>query len=384
MGDGQDGKAKTQQNSGYKDKPWIPRFWDGICVRGWFRLLLKNRFVITPSRIAMALIITGLSFFNLFTWIVEKALFGRKIDRTPIDEAPIFVVGHWRSGTTMLHELLVLDPRHTFADTFACFCPNHFLVSAWFLKPLVSILLPAHRPMDNMATGWDYPQEDEWAICNMGLGSPYLTLAFPNHPPQDQEYLDFRGVPAKDRERWKQGLLWFLKCLTFRNAKRIVLKSPAHTSRVRVLLEMFPKAKFVHIVRDPCVLFPSTVNLWKRLYRDQGLQIPKYEGLDEHVFQTLTRMYETFERDRELIPSNQLCEVRYEELTADPIGQMRRVYDRLELGGFEAALPAIEAYFSEKKDYKKNRYEMTPELRAEITRRWASYVRKYGYESKSQ
>ena len=96
-------------------------------------------------------------------------------------------------------------------------------------------------------------------------------------------------------------LIWFLKCVTVRNPGRIVLKLPPHTCRIRVLLEMFPQAKFVHIVRDQYVVFPSTVNLWKRLYRDEGWQLPKYRGLDDHVFKTLTRMYEAFERDRELL-----------------------------------------------------------------------------------
>ena len=178
--------------------------------------------------------------------------------------------------------------------------------------------------MDNMAAGWDRPQEDEFALCNMGVPSPYLTIIFPNRPPQCQEYLDFRGVPAPALERWKRALHWFLKCITLRNPKRIVLKSPAHTCRIGTLLEMFPKAKFVHIVRDPYVIFPSTINLWKRLYRDQGLQMPTYDGLEEHVFQTFTRMYDTFERDRHLIGPGQFCEVRYEELIADPVGQMRR------------------------------------------------------------
>ena len=87
----------------------------------------------------------------------------------------------------------------------------------------------------------------------------------------------------------------------------IVLKSPPHTCRIRTLLEIFPKAKFVHIVRDPYVLFPSTVNLWRRLYRDEGLQVPRYEGLEEHVFKTLTRMYEWLEHDRRLIGAGQFA-----------------------------------------------------------------------------
>ncbi len=233
--------------------------------------------------------------------------------------------------------------------------------------------------MDNMLAGWDHPQEDEFALCNMGVPSPYLTNAFPNHPPQYPEYLDMRGVSTADVVRWKRSLLWFLKCITLRNPKRIVLKSPPHTARIRTLLELFPKAKFVHIIRDPYVLFPSTVNLWRRLYRDQGLQVPKYEGLDEHVFKTLTRMYDAFERDRELIGAGQLCEIRYEELVANPIAEMRRVYEELDLGGFEAVQPAIEKYFAGQKDYKTNRYEMTPELHAEITRRWTAYIERYGY-----
>jgi len=233
--------------------------------------------------------------------------------------------------------------------------------------------------MDNMVAGWDHPQEDEFALCNMGVPSPDLTSVFPNRPPRYQEYLDLSGVPAPDLARWKRAFLWFLKCITLQNPKRIVLKSPPHTARVRTLLEMFPRAKFVHIIRDPYVIFPSTVNLWKRLYRDEGLQVPTYAGLEEHVFKTLNRMYEAFERDRKLIGPDQFCEVRYEELVADPIEQMRRVYAELELGDFDAVRPAIEKYFAGQKDYKTNRYQMTPELHAEITRRWTTFIEQYGY-----
>ena len=41
--------------------------------------------------------------------------------------------------------------------------------------------------------------------------------------------------------------------------------------------------------------------------------------------------------------------------------------------------PAIEKYFAGKKAYKTNRYEMTPELHAEITRRWTAFIEQYGY-----
>jgi hypothetical protein len=381
MDTGKQGKPKEQAMGGYKDRPWIPRFWDGMSTWGWIGLMARNRFAIAPHRIGMAVIVFIVSIFNFILWAIQTLIFGRRIARTALKNDPIFVIGHWRSGTTLLHELLVLDHRHAFPDTFACFDPNHFLISGWFFKPLLKILLPSRRPMDNMPAGWDRPQEDEFALCNMGVRSPYLTIVFPNRPPQDQEYLDLEGLPEKAVERWKSKLLWFLRCLTYRQPKRMVLKSPAHTCRIRVLLELFPKAKFVHIVRDPYVIFPSTVNLWKRLYKDEGLQSPKYRGLEEHVFQTFERMYKVFERDRRLIGPGQLSEVHYEDLIADPIAQMRRIYTDLQLGDFEAVRPAMETYMAGQKDYKTNRYEISPENRAEIRRRWEKYLMKYGYQA---
>ena len=248
----------------------------------------RNRFAVSPLRIAMAADHRRIGCINALCWFSRSLLFGRKIDRTEIKDDPIFVIGHWRSGTTLLHELLVLDPRHTFPDTYACFCAQPF--SGVGLVHEAAVEVPACRRSGRWTTwlaGWDHPQEDEFALCNMGVPSPYLTIAFPNRPPQYQEYLDFGGLSAASVARWKRALLWFLKCITLRNPKRIVLKSPPHTCRIRTLLETVSQGEVrPHCPRSRTCIFPSTVNLWKRLYRDQGLQMPTYEGLDEHVFET--------------------------------------------------------------------------------------------------
>ena len=378
------GKKVNDGTTGYKDRPWIPRFWDGMICSAWFPLLARNRFDVHLRRWGMAGIISVLALLNSKLAFIQSLLMGRRVRETELKDDPIFILGHWRAGTTLLHELLVLDERHTYPNTYECFAPNHFLLSGRFLPPLLRFLLPDRRPMDNMAAGWGRPQEDEFALCNMGIPSPYLTSVFPNRAPQYPEYLTLDRVNAQDLQRWKDGLLWLLKCLAVRSGnKRIVLKSPPHTCRIRVLLEMFPNARFVHIVRDPVVVFASTVNLWKRLYRDQGLQMPNYADLDERVFQAFSEMYEVFERDRHLIPANRYFEVRYEDLTKDILGQMRQLYDRLELGGFEAALPTMTEYVAGQKDYKTNRWEIAPELRAEIVRRWRPFFDKYGYPTEA-
>ena len=178
-----------------------------------FLFVGANQFAVSLICVAMVAINCALGLINSLLWLLEVALYGRKINRTKLAQDPIFVIGHWRSGTTLLHELLVRDPRHTYPDTYACFAPNHFLISSWVIKPCLKFLLPSRRPTDNMAAGWDHPQEDEFALCNMGVPSPYLTIAFSNHPPQCQDYLDLRGLSEAALNRWKSACFGSLSAL---------------------------------------------------------------------------------------------------------------------------------------------------------------------------
>ncbi len=357
---------------------WVARFWHGMLLGSWIALVRRNGVRISFTRWPLAFTITCAAVLNSLLRPLQEYLFRRHLERIQIKDAPIFIVGHWRSGTTLLHELLVLDARYTFPTTYECLAPNHALMSAWLVTKF-KFLLPRRRPMDNMATGWDRPQEDEFALCNMGLPSPYLTMAFPNEPPQYPEYLTLEGLSDGELGRWKAGLEWFLKRVTLRDPKRIILKSPPHTGRIKTLVELFPDARFVHIVRDPYALYGSTVKLWKTLYKFQGLQEPKHEGLEEYVFSCFEKMYDCFERDRPLIDPARFFEIRYEDLVANPIQQMRNLYEHLGLGEFETALPKLQAYFKDAEDYRTGTYQVPDSLRHEIDRRWGPHMRKYGY-----
>jgi hypothetical protein len=362
-----------------RTKEWAPRIWEGFDFLAWLRLLVRNRFAVHWSYWYIALIITFVSLLHTLLRYVQEACYGRRLSRTPIRDQPIFIIGHWRTGTTFLHELLCLDERHAYPNTYECFDPNHFLLTESLVTSWLRFLMPSRRPMDNMAAGWERPQEDEFALCMLGQPSPYLTIAFPNHGPQYPEYLDLEGLSPRAIARWKKTYLRFLQRLTFKNAKRLVLKSPPHTCRVRVLLEMFPDARFIHIVRDPYVVFPSTVNLWKSLYRQHGLQKPTYAGLEEHVFVTFNRLYERLEQSRHLIQPSRLYELRYEDLVRDPVGVLRSVYTKLELGGLEEFLLRLEDYLAKLNGYETNRYDLSAERRAEVGRRWGAVISRYGY-----
>ncbi len=359
---------------------WSPRLWHGADLYAWLRLLVRNHAAVHPPYWHIAAVATAASLMNSTLRLLTDAAYGGRIERTPIREVPLFIVGHWRTGTTLLHELLILDPRHNFPTTFQCLVPHHWLLTEHVFPRLFWFLMPSHRPMDNMETGWNRPQEDEFALAVLGQPSPYLTIAFPNHPPQDQEAFDLERLSPRARAAWKRGFLHFLRGLTFKDPRRLVLKSPTHSFRIKTLLELFPDARFVHIVRDPHVVFSSTVNLWKSLYRNHGLQTPTFAGLEEHVFETFSRLYAKLEEGERLVAPGRFHELRYEDLIRDPEGQMRLLYDRLGLDGFDAALPRIRQYLQDHAGYQTNRYpSLTPELRAEIGRRWGAVIERYGY-----
>lgn len=374
--------SSTKKNtSGYGNKfPWYtPTIWVGGRLSGWLRLLARNRWRVSPSRWHLVLINTLGCAVNSVLALVERVVYGPRVRRTPVPRDPLFIIGHWRTGTTLLHELLILDPRHTYPNNYHCMAPNHFLLTERWFTRLFRFLMPKHRPMDNMAMGWEKPQEEEFALCNLGLPSPYLTIAFPNHPPHDGAYFRVEEVPADAREAWKQAFLRFAQHLTFREPKRLVLKSPPNTARVKILLEMFPEARFIHIVRDPYVVFSSTMHLWRSLYWQQGLQVPRLEGLEQYVFETFLALHRALDEARPLLPEGRFCELRYEDLVADPVGQLRKLYEALELGDIDPALPALEEYAAGMKQYRTNRYEIDEQLQAEITRRWGEQIRRWGY-----
>jgi hypothetical protein len=361
---------------------WMPHFWQGMEFFAWVRLLVRNGFAVQLPYLYVAAIATVVSLFHSILRFIEELFYGCRIRRTKLANPPLFIIGHWRTGTTLLHEFLILDERHSYANTYECLDPNHFLLTEGFLTRCLWFLMPHHRPMDNMAAGWDRPQEDEFALTMLGAPSPYLSIAFPNHSPVDQDAFDLEKLSPRDRDLWKRTFLRFLRRLTLRNPKRLILKSPTHTFRIKTLLEMFPEARFVHIVRDPYIVFPSTINLWKSLYRVHGLQTPTFAGLEEYVYQTFTDMYAKLEQTRSLIAPSRFYELRYEELVRDPVGQMRLLYDHLSLGGFEEVVPRLERYLAEVAGYQTNRYDLPADVRAEITRRWGAVITRYDYAPK--
>jgi hypothetical protein len=347
----------------------------------WWNLVAEHGGKIGFTKLGLAATISLAATFNSLAEPFSDARFRRRIRQPPRTEPPVFIVGHWRSGTTLLHELMMLDNRFCCPSTYQCFAPGHFLLTETLFTRALSWIMPSKRPMDNVVAGWSRPQEDEFALANMGAPSPYRRVAFPATSGSEPVALDLLKLPAADLDRWKAAMRRFLVRLAVQNPRRPVLKSPPHAARIGILAEMFPGARFLHVVRDPFVVFPSTVRLWRSLDEVQGLQVDRGEGLEAYVFACFEEMYAAFERDRAGLAPGQLHEVRYEDLVADPVGRLADAYEALGLGDFNAVRPAFEhrARSRQMTKYRTNTYRHDPRIVAEISRRWQPFIDRYGY-----
>lgn len=353
--------------------------WMGCSLPALWRLLAAQRFCVPIRALPECACDLACAAFNSTLGALQDLLLRRALRRIDLPEDPLFVVGHWRTGTTLLHELLALDPRHRCPTNYECFVPNHFLISQQWLKPWIRFVLPKNRLADEMPVAWDLPQEDEFGLLALGAPSPYLSLAFPNEPPQFDGAYTLVGLSAEERRRWERRLQKFLRCLLRNRSGRLVLKSPPHTFRLPVLEALFPRARYLHIVRDPYAVFASTVKLWKSLFAAQSYQRPDFADLEERVLTTFCQMYDCFESARPQLDPQRICDVRYEDLVRDPLAQLQQVYQRLDLGDWTPAAPAVAAYFAQRTGYRPGRYELAPEHHAAVTRRWLPYMHRYGY-----
>jgi omega-hydroxy-beta-dihydromenaquinone-9 sulfotransferase len=291
---------------------------------------------------------------------------------------PIFLLGFWRSGTTFLHELFCQDARFGFPSTYACMNPAHFLLTEAAVRGRVG-KQQARRPMDSMQYSWTSPQEDEFALLAMGAPSPYEALLVPSLMRDPRALLDLQYRPLEERDRWAQTLQLFLRLLTVQQGKTMVLKSPPHGFRLPLLLSLFPKARFVIIERNPYELFASNLKLWRTLLDMYSLESVSPQQIEAFVLSAYQIHEEVVTAGIRHLQPGRMSRVRYEDLVADPRGQVKRMYSELELAGFEVALPSLERHIASVSGHQRNRFVLSPAQKAAVDEAWGSLIREKGY-----
>lgn len=351
----------------------------GIDTLKLIHLLGQNQFRVQRRHLGSLRHIAAISLPATIFGVLDSLRYGGKVAETPVSPPPLFILGHWRSGTTFLQKLLSFDPRCACPTFFQCTFPNAFISGEPFLKPRTADNIPPRRPFDNVGLGVDEPFEEEFALARTALISPMLGFVFPRAWARYDRHCEPEKWRLRERRCWEHNFLSFARKLAFVSRRRLVFKSPAHGYRVKILLQMFPGAKFVLIVRNPYEVFASTRHLLRSLLHHNRLHAGGPVDLDEIVFDRYLRMYSKLESDLPLLAQGSLTRVRFEDLERQPLRELERIYGEISLGDFALAREPIERYLHQSAAYQKNVYDLTPVEKESIADRWRPAFESYGY-----
>jgi hypothetical protein len=236
--------------------------------------------------------------------------------------------------------------------------------------------------IDNVAMNPQAAWEEEFALCQMTGLSPYMAWVFPRRARHYDRYVTFRNASTKEIDRWKEALVKLLTKLSWKYQRPLVLKSPAHLGRIKMLLELFPDARFVHIHRDPYVVYQSTLRLHQKCIENYGLQTCDTAMLPERVIRQYCEIFDAFFEERGLIPPDQFCEVSFADLEADPLGVVQKIYHQLDLPDFYEVEPALSRYIDSLAGYEKNSHVgLTDDVRARIAHEWRRSFEEWCYST---
>lgn len=307
-----------------------------------------------------------LAAFNALCLALDRVLFGR-FARNEVSQ-PVFIVGHARSGTTLIHELLAAD------EQFSWFMTYELILPALVQKKLVRWLGRMDRerlggryearlrawqdrafaagrqmhPMDLMG-----PEEDEFVLAPT-LYTGTVGVVFPNLDDL-QPYSRFDEL--LDAGTRRRVMAFYRACVQRQLAlngpqKTHLSKNPMFSNKVRSLIETFPDARFVVMVRNPYETIPSVQKMMLRNYKASGTDRAQIEAALAIVGENSIAMYlQPFEVLAEH-PETRWTAVPYELLTTDPAAAMRKVYADLGIPVGESSERAMKSAAAHARAYK--------------------------------
>jgi hypothetical protein len=295
---------------------------------------------------------------SAFHWF-DHLWFRRKVRQYTFREPPLFVLGHWRSGTTLLHNLLTKDPVAAYTTTYQCVFPDN-LKSKWLFKTLMRIFMPRVRPGDNLEIAASFPQEDEYAMSNLTHRSYYHFFYFPsNYRSLYKKYVRFESLPEGEINCWKKLYReMVIKALLNTRGNRIILKNPVNMGRMIHLADIFPGARFVHIIRNPVIVYLSTLKFLTQLFPTLQLERFTKDDISEMILEIYGKMMRDYLEDLKKLDPDSLLEIRYEELVEKPFESLELVYKQFHFSGFQDVKPVFQSYLETLEDHQIDSYTL--------------------------
>jgi hypothetical protein len=314
--------------------------------------------------------------------LTERLATQKRIREYTFGSPPVFIIGFWRSGTTLLHNLLCQDPQAAYTTTFQTVFPNLVLTQSWWLKPVVNMFLPPERPYDNVSMDMDFPQEEDFGMMNLQPTTIYKFFIYPGDFDRivSEELFTARISPEK-LALWKAAYRsMMVKAIFNTGGIRYIGKNPCHLARIGLMLEMFPDAKFIFIHRHPYKVIESLYHFILSIFPGVQLQdIP-----DTYTRQTVVDLYrkslDAYFSTRSLIPPENLIEIKLDDFQMDIAGNMHKVYEKFNLGDYLQVSGRIDKFIAANPAPDRNAVPPSPETIRLVKEQAGHIIQQLGYD----
>lgn len=317
---------------------------------------------------------------SLFQWY-EKIYYSFKCRTFKLKSDPVFIIGHWRTGTTFLHNLISQDSQMGYVTTYQTVFPNN-LKSKFLFRTIMRALIPEKRPGDNVRLNVAFPQEEEFALTNINPLNYYQFMYFPkDYAEYYDKYIRMNGLSDKVYSKWKRDYKRMVKKAMMNTGGNIpLLKNPCNTGRLKVMLDMYPEAKFIFILRNPVIVFLSSKKFFTELLPTLWFHSASEEELEEMIFEIYDQLIHDYLETKSLIPTQNLIEIKFEDYEKEPLSFLKDLYEQFGIPDFENAKPVFMEYVERMAGYRKNTYVISRTLLDRIIDRWGFSMDLWDYK----
>ena len=285
-------------------------------------------------------------------WFEKNLALQRRLHpAVPLDSDPIFVLGLWRSGTTFLHDLLSACPGVIYPATWQCMGPSTFR-----LRRRPSTSRTTLRPMDDLPIDAFSPQEDEFALLALGVPSVYRGFLDPRRLQELAQWLDPEAWDLDRPGDWVAIWREFLEGVADRQPGRLLLKSPGHTFRIRALLNVFPAASYVWVVREPEEVFLSNRKMWASMFRHYAMWDWESSHLDQFLLCALKSATKSLLYATRSLPTERLVVLDFRQLTGDAVRSVDGLSRRLGFSTLQQTRQQLTKIAADRSAYRADSY----------------------------
>jgi hypothetical protein len=311
----------------------------------------------------------------------ERIIWQKRIRNYRLTTPPVFIIGFWRSGTTLLHNLLCQDPDAAYTTTFQTVFPNLVLTQSWWLKPLINHLVPARRPYDNVSMDMDFPQEEDFGLMNIQPSTIYKFFLFPADFERIIEEELFTGnLNPNLLTQWKEAYRGMIaKAIFNTGGTRYIGKNPCHLTRIGLLTEMFPDAKFIFIHRHPYNVIESLYHFILSVFPGVQLQDVPSGFSREKVVNLYKKCVDAYFCNRDKIQSSNLIELKMDDFMEDIPWHLKAIYEKFGLGDFSKVSMVFNQYLDHNPAPERKPKPPTPETTGLVDRYASGIMQKLGY-----